>query len=135
MTFSTLLLVLIVTMSATVTPARALQCFTCIAARSNENCNGNGPVNCTEGMDTCQTNVIGAIGFNTFTKLCSTSGVCASLALTNIDLVVGSVRTTCCTEDLCNASRGGPSLHAPLGLAGSLLILLLTLLIVATATF
>ncbi|XP_040208073.1 lymphocyte antigen 6E-like [Rana temporaria] len=81
--------------------AHSLQCYTCITATSNSNC--NTATNCSATQGNCETIVasVSVLGFSTtsITKSCA-----ASCTPTGGSFVVGSTSVSCCSTDLCNTS-------------------------------
>ncbi|XP_073485527.1 lymphocyte antigen 6E-like [Aquarana catesbeiana] len=81
--------------------AYSLQCYTCVSATSNSNC--QTVTNCSSGLNFCQTTLasVSAFGLSTtsITKNCA-----ASCTASGGSFVVGSTSVSCCSTDLCNTS-------------------------------
>ncbi|XP_005395789.1 PREDICTED: prostate stem cell antigen [Chinchilla lanigera] len=81
-------------------PGAALQCYSCTAQISNQDC--QNVQNCSQKETYCWTSRVRAIGV---LKLISKG--CTSECVDDADnYYVGKKNITCCTTDLCNASRG-----------------------------
>ncbi|XP_062041283.1 prostate stem cell antigen [Lepus europaeus] len=114
-----LLLVLLAT-SLALQPGTALQCYSCEAQVSNQDC--QTVKNCTEAETQCWTSRIRAVGL-----LRLISKGCTSHCVDDAEnYYVGRKNVTCCSTDLCNASGAhGLRPAAALGLLavlGSLLL-------------
>ncbi|XP_053415389.1 prostate stem cell antigen [Nycticebus coucang] len=80
-------------------PGRALQCYSCKAQVKNSDC--LNVQNCSQAETKCWTERIRAAGLLTIiSKGCSSD--CVDDAQ---DYYVGEKNITCCSTDLCNASR------------------------------
>ncbi|XP_028673900.1 prostate stem cell antigen-like [Erpetoichthys calabaricus] len=78
--------------------AYGLQCYSCTLSLSNTDCNKNTQ-NCTIETS-CYSTVTSALGISSITKGCGVSTMCSS----NINVVVASTSTTCCSTNLCNVN-------------------------------
>ncbi|XP_039592932.1 prostate stem cell antigen-like [Polypterus senegalus] len=83
--------------------AYGLQCYACTSSFSNADCNKNTQ-NCTIETN-CYSSVTSALGIKSITKGCGVSTMCNS----NINVVVASTSTTCCSTDLCNVNSSSTS--------------------------
>lgn len=106
-----ILLVLLATLA--LQPGTALQCYSCKAQTSNEDC--LHVENCSLSDTHCWTERIRAIGVLTIlSKGCSSS--CED---DTQNYYLGAKNVTCCSSSLCNASAA----HAPRPALGPLLLL------------
>ncbi|XP_040289282.1 lymphocyte antigen 6E-like [Bufo bufo] len=104
--------------------AHSLQCYTCVSATTNANC--QTAANCTNGQTYCETSVtsvsVAGISATSITKTCA-----VSCTPTSGGFIVGSASVSCCSTDLCNTSGGASikSSYAAIILAlGSILTIL-----------
>ncbi|XP_042555944.1 prostate stem cell antigen isoform X1 [Dipodomys spectabilis] len=113
-------LLVLVAAGVALQPGAALQCYSCTAQVSNQDC--LNVKNCTQGQTQCWTSRVRAIGLVTLI-----SKGCTSECVDDAEnYYVGKKNITCCSTDLCNTS-GAHALQPATALAlltmlGSLLL-------------